>query len=111
MGESVVQGVAGGILGVLIGVAGAMGIARFSPVLKATVGQTGTAGPGGAPPGMAAAIGQAAQTVAVHLTAPVSLQLVALAVGLALAGGVLAGAFGGWRASRLRPADALRRVD
>jgi ABC-type lipoprotein release transport system permease subunit len=41
----------------------------------------------------------------------VSLQLVALAVGLALAGGLLAGAFGGWRASRLRPADALRRVD
>jgi len=112
MGESVVQGVAGGILGVLIGVAGAMAIAHFSPVLKATVGQTGAVGPGGqAPPGMAAALGQAAQTVAVHLTAPVSLQLVALAVGLALAGGVLAGAFGGWRASRLRPADALRRVD
>jgi putative ABC transport system permease protein len=112
MGESVVQGVVGGILGVIIGVAGAIAIAHFSPVLKATVGQTGAAGPGGqAPPGMAAAIGQAAQTVAVHLTAPVSLQLVALAVGLALAGGVLAGAFGGWRASRLRPADALRRVD
>jgi len=112
MGESVVQGVVGGILGVIIGVAGAMAIAHFSPVLKATVGQTSTAGPGGqAPPGMAAAMGQAAQTVAVHLTAPVSLQLVALAVGLALAGGVLAGAFGGWRASRLRPADALRRVD
>ncbi len=113
MGESVVQGVVGGILGVLIGVAGATAIAHFSPVLKATVSQTGAAGgPGGqAPPGMAAAMGQAAQTVAVHLTAPVSLQLVALAVGLALAGGVLAGAFGGWRASRLRPADALRRVD
>ena len=112
MGESVVQGVVGGILGVIIGVAGAIAIAHFSPVLKATVGQTGAAGSGGqAPPGMAAAIGQAAQTVAVHLTAPVSLQLVALAVGLALAGGVLAGAFGGWRASRLRPADALRRVD
>jgi len=112
MGESVVQGVAGGIIGVLIGIAGALAIAHFSPVLKATVGQTTVAGPGGqAPPGMAGGLGQAAQTVAVHLTAPVSLQLVALAVGLALAGGVLAGAFGGWRASRLRPADALRRVD
>jgi len=97
---------------VLIGIAGALAIAHFSPVLKATVGQTTVAGPGGqAPPGMAGGLGQAAQTVAVHLTAPVSLQLVALAVGLALAGGVLAGAFGGWRASRLRPADALRRVD
>lgn len=113
MGESVVQGVVGGLVGVVIGVAGALAIAHFSPLLKATVGQTSTAaGTGGsAPPGMAGALGQAAQTVAVHLTAPVSLQLVALAVGLALAGGVLAGAFGGWRASRLRPADALRRVD
>ena len=77
------------------------------------MGQAGAAaGAGGfAPPGAAQALGRAAQTVTVHLTAPVSGQLVALAVGLALAGGVLAGAFGGWRASRLRPADALRRVD
>lgn len=113
MGESVVQGVLGGLVGVVIGVAGAQMIAHFSPVLKATVGQTATAGgPGGmAPPGMQAALGQAAQTVAVHLTAPVSIQLVLLAVGLALAGGLLAGALGGWRASRLRPADALRRLD
>jgi len=114
MGESVVQGVLGGIIGVMIGVAGAQLIAHFSPVLKATVGQTATAGgPGGfaPPPGMRAALGQTAQTVAVHLTAPVSIQLVLLAVGLALAGGVLAGALGGWRASRLRPADALRRLD
>jgi ABC-type antimicrobial peptide transport system permease subunit len=113
MGESVVQGVIGGVIGVIIGVAGARLIAYFSPVLKATVGQTATTGgPGGfAPPGMRSALGQTAQTVAVHLTAPVSIQLVLLAVGLALAGGLLAGALGGWRASRLRPADALRRLD
>ena len=54
---------------------------------------------------------RAAQTVTVNLTAPVSLQLVGIAVALALAGALIAGAFGGWRASRLRPADALRRVD
>jgi len=114
MGESVVQGVIGGVLGVLIGIAGAQLIAHFSPLLKATVGQTATAGgPGGMarPPGMQAALGQVAQTVAVHLTAPVSIRLVLLAAGLALLGGILAGAFGGWRAARLRPADALRRVD
>jgi putative ABC transport system permease protein len=29
---------------------------------------------------------------------------------LALAGGLLAGAVGGWRVARLRPASALRRV-
>ena len=114
MGESVVQGVIGGVLGVLIGIAAAQLIAHFSPLLKATVGQTATAGgPGGMarPPGMQAALGQVAQTVAVHLTAPVSIRLVLLAAGLALLGGILAGAFGGWRAARLRPADALRRVD
>jgi ABC-type antimicrobial peptide transport system permease subunit len=47
----------------------------------------------------------------VALTAPVSVTTVAIAVGLAVAGGLIAGAFGGWRASRLRPADALRRVE
>jgi ABC-type lipoprotein release transport system permease subunit len=49
--------------------------------------------------------------VTVDLTAPVSLQLIGVAVALALAGALIAGALGGWRASRLRPADALRRVD
>jgi ABC-type lipoprotein release transport system permease subunit len=60
---------------------------------------------------MMEALGGAAQTVTVQLAAPISLDLVLLAVGLALAGGLLAGALGGWRASRLRPADALRRLD
>jgi putative ABC transport system permease protein len=108
LGESVVQGLVGGALGAVIGITGARLIAHFSPVLKASLGQTAQAG---GPPGAPGALSQAAQTVAVHLTAPVSLQLVLLAVGLALTGGVLAGALGGWRASRLRPADALRRVD
>jgi putative ABC transport system permease protein len=30
---------------------------------------------------------------------------------LAVAGGLLAGAFGGWRAAQLRPAAALARVE
>ena len=67
--------------------------------------------PGGGASRHAAGRGQAAQTVTVNLTAPVSLQLIGIAVALALAGALIAGAFGGWRASRLRPADALRRVD
>jgi ABC-type lipoprotein release transport system permease subunit len=36
---------------------------------------------------------------------------VVLAVVLALAGGLIAGTFGGWRAARLRPAAALSRVE
>lgn len=52
----------------------------------------------------------AAKTLDIALTAPVSLTTILVAVALAVAGGLTAGAFGGWRASRLRPADALRRV-
>ena len=46
----------------------------------------------------------------VHLTAQVTLGVIVLAVVLAMAGGLIAGTFGGWRAARLRPADALARV-
>ena len=114
MGESMVQGLIGAVIGVALGVLGARLIAAFSPSLKATLGNAAqaAAGQGGGPAGMGGGpLGQAAQTVTVNLTAPVSLELVAIAVGLALAGALIAGAFGGWRAARLRPADALRRVD
>lgn len=118
LGESIVQGVVGGLVGVGIGVLGAKAIAWCSPTLKATLGssanagasQSGAGGAGG-PAEMARSIGQAAQTVTVHLTSPVSVQLVLIALGLALTGALLAGTVGGWRASRLRPADALRRLD
>ena len=53
----------------------------------------------------------AASAVTVHLNAQVTLAAVALAVVLAIAGGLIAGGFGGWRAARLRPADALARVE
>ncbi len=49
--------------------------------------------------------------MAVHLTAPVTLGAIVLAVVLAMAGGLIAGGFGGWRAARLRPAAALSRVE
>jgi len=42
---------------------------------------------------------------------PRDLGLIALAIGLALLGGLIAGSVGGLRASRLRPADALRHID
>jgi ABC-type lipoprotein release transport system permease subunit len=102
------------VLGVGLGVLGARLIAAFSPALEATMGNALQGAAQGGPPGMQAAadaIGGAARSVTVNLTAPVSLHLVGVAVALALAGALIAGAFGGWRASRLRPADALRRVD
>ena len=45
------------------------------------------------------------------LTAPVTISVIVLAVLLAIAGGLIAGSFGGWRAARLRPAAALARVE
>jgi ABC-type antimicrobial peptide transport system permease subunit len=36
--------------------------------------------------------------------------VILLAVVLAVAGGIIAGIFGGWRAARLRPAAALAKV-
>ena len=114
LGESMVTGVVGAVLGVALGVLSARLIVAFSPGLDATMGDAFQGAAQGGPPGMrqaAEALGGAAQTVTVALTAPVSLELAGTAVSLALAGALIAGAFGGWRASRLRPADALRRVD
>jgi len=54
--------------------------------------------------------GAAGHTVAVHLSAAVSSNVILLAVVLAVAGGIIAGIFGGWRAARLRPVAALAKV-
>jgi ABC-type antimicrobial peptide transport system permease subunit len=110
VGEAIVNGLVGGALGIGLGLVGAYVVTAISPTLQAQLGGGGPAGPGGGSfgggPGR-----QAAKTLEVALTAPVSVTTIALAVALAVAGGLIAGAFGGWRASRLRPADALRRVE
>ncbi|WP_264936628.1 ABC transporter permease [Streptomyces sp. A012304] len=114
VGEAMANGLLGGALGIALGLAGAYAVTAISPTLQAELGGGGggTGGPGGdggfgGGPGRQAA----ARTLDVALTAPVSITTVALAVALAVTGGLIAGAFGGWRASRLRPADALRRVE
>jgi len=73
-------------------------------------GGAGGAGGGGGFGGFRRAAADASHTVAVHLTAPVTIGVIVLAVVLAIAGGVIAGSFGGWRAARLRPAAALAKV-
>ena len=56
---------------------------------------------------------QAARTTseAVSLSAPVGITILLAGFGLAVVGGLLAGAAGAFRAARLRPADALRTVE
>ena len=114
MGESVAIGIIGGAAGVGLGYAGSALVAKVAPVQKATVGQAlGSANPGG--PIRASVLKSVSQstvhTVSVHITAPVTVSVIALAVLLAVAGGLLSGAFGGWRAARLRPAAALGRLE
>jgi ABC-type antimicrobial peptide transport system permease subunit len=139
MGEAVTMGIIGGAIGVGLGLAGAELVTKMSPKLTAVVGQTtgsatpggarqfgfpgagtgggtggtGTFGGGGGGGGFGAAFrnaNAAGHTVAVHLAASVSSNVILLAVVLAVAGGIIAGTFGGWRAARLRPAAALSKV-
>ncbi|MEV7147700.1 ABC transporter permease [Streptomyces sp. NPDC093084] len=122
IGEAMVNGLVGGALGIALGLAGAYVVTEISPTLDGSLGGGGggsaVRGPGGGGGfgggggGFGGGPGrQTAKTLEVALTAPVSVTTIAVAVGLAVAGGLIAGAFGGWRASRLRPADALRRVE
>lgn len=123
-GESLVQGLIGGAAGLVIGLAGIWVVNLLDLTLGGTAGGDfaagGPGGPGGAQGGDAVGgfagggpFGAAAATqtsTEVVLSAPVTVSVIAIAIGLAVLGGLLAGAIGGWRASRLRPAEALRSV-
>lgn len=136
MGEGIALGLAGGVIGLLVGLAGTEIVSAISPTLTATVGSTlatggatafggfgggGSGGFGGGRSGFAGRFGgtrsgaasafDKAHTVLVHLTAPLQGSTIGIAIALAVAGGLVAGAFGSWRAARLRPAAALRRVE
>ncbi|PZF64353.1 ABC transporter permease [Curtobacterium sp. MCBD17_013] len=139
-GESFVQGIIGGVVGAVAGLVGILVINVIAPTISASASSTGTngarggAGTGGGFPGAAATGaanagtsgsgatsggfggaggfggGQTASTTDVVLHAPVTVEIILVAIGLAILGGLLAGVLGGWRASRLRPAEALRSV-
>lgn len=121
-GESLVTGLIGGAAGIAIGLIGIAVINLVAPTLSGSATNGGfdlAAGPGGASgddsAGATRSFGgpmaqAAASTTEVALHAPVTVSVIAIAVGIAVLGGLLAGAIGGWRASRLRPAEALRSV-
>ncbi|GAA4720140.1 hypothetical protein GCM10023216_06220 [Isoptericola chiayiensis] len=133
-GESVVQGLIGGVAGVALGALAVLGINLAGITLTGASGAGGfsfggpdaggQAGGGQLPDGGASGGGPgaggggpfgqvadaASSAVDVVLSAPVSVWIVVAAVGLAVLGGLLAGVVGGWRAARLRPAEALRSL-
>ena len=106
-GESLTTGVLGGIVGVTVGVLGALLIDAFGPKLTAS---SPTAASSGLLGSLAAAT-QRTATSTVSLTAPVGVSVLAIGFALALLGGLIAGTAGAMRAARLRPADALRNVE
>ena len=109
LGESIVTGLIGGLLGIGIGYAGAYAIDKFAPTLTASSSTSDASNTAGGGPGGGGTT-SAAHDITVHLTAPVDISILLLAVGLAILGGLIAGGLGGWRASSLRPADALSKV-
>ncbi|WP_420365060.1 ABC transporter permease [Curtobacterium sp. L3-7] len=129
-GESLVQGLIGGVIGAAAGLIGILVVNVIAPTISASASTStrGAGGGGGMPGGAATAAagsgttggapaggfgGGGASTAAttdVVLHAPVTVEVILLAIGLAILGGLIAGALGGWRASRLRPAEALRSV-
>ena len=107
LGEATVMGIAGGIAGVALALVATKVIGVLSPSLQATMANSA----GSVQQGPGAAASAVANTVTVYLHAAITPQLVGIAVALAMAGALVAGTLGGWRAARLSPADALRRVD
>jgi putative ABC transport system permease protein len=113
LGESVVTGVAGAAAGVALGFAGAAIINMVAPTVSDTVpGASGTVSQAAVKGGATGELDPATapHVLAIPLHSPVTAGVIALAVLLAVAGGLLAGAFGAWRIARLRPADALALV-
>ena len=106
-GESLTTGVLGGIVGVTVGVLGALLIDAFGQKLTAS---STTAASSGLLGSLASAT-QRTATSTVSLTAPVGVSVLAIGFALALLGGLIAGTAGALRAARLRPADALRQVE
>jgi putative ABC transport system permease protein len=140
VGEALAIGVIGGAIGVGLGFLGSALAGHYYHTVTASLGSTtGSATPGGArffgggggfpgggsggsfPAGgsgssgfasrFRALAGAGSHTATVHLTPQITATVIVVAVLLAIAGGLLAGAFGGWRAAQLRPAAALARVE
>lgn len=103
--ETALIGVLAGVVGIAVGYVVSAAVGALSPELSAT--SSGVAAGASQVSGL---FGQTTSTLtrSVSLTAPIHLSTIALGMACALAGALLAGAVGGWRAARLSPAVALR---
>ena len=128
MGESLVTSFIGAVIGLILGLVGIFVVNSVAPTLSAAVARPGRFGAGGpgagfggggggagfTPPaggfgGRGTGFGRAAAnatTLKLHIGMNISTLIVAVAI--AIIGGLIAGSFGSWRASRLSPAVALR---
>lgn len=111
VGESLVSGVIGGVFGLLLGLGGVAAINAWGPTLSASIASAGF-GPGGmrGPGGMPGEQTEAAASQ-IALQAQLDPTMLIAALGFALLGGLLAGAFGGLRAAKLSPVNAFRSID
>jgi putative ABC transport system permease protein len=101
-GESLAQGILGGALGIALGAIASLAVGAFGPTLNASTSTGGSS-----------LLGISARTAtrSVSLSAPVGATVLLIGFGLAVLGGLIAGAAGALRAARLRPADALRQME
>jgi ABC-type antimicrobial peptide transport system permease subunit len=104
--ETLGIGVLGGLAGIAIGVVICLIIGAVGPGLS--VSSTGLAVGASKVSGLLGQTTSATVATTVHLTAPIRPFTIVIAFVGALLGGLIAGAAGGWRASRLSPASALR---
>ncbi|MDP9181605.1 MAG: FtsX-like permease family protein [Actinomycetota bacterium] len=103
--ETALIGVLAGIIGIGTGYVVSAAVGAFSPQLSAT-----SSGVAAGASQVSQLFGQTATSLTrdVSLTAPIHVSTIALGMICALAGALLAGGVGGWRAARLSPAVALR---
>jgi putative ABC transport system permease protein len=108
LGESLATGIAGAAAGTGLGFAGAAIIAAVAPTLSATAPSSTIGSMQQVIQAGGTALGN--RTVVVPLSPSITIGVIVLAVILAMAGSLLAGALGSWRIARLRPAGALTLV-
>jgi ABC-type antimicrobial peptide transport system permease subunit len=119
MGESLVTSFFGAFIGLMIGIVGIFVVNLVAPTLSAEVARPGRFGGGGGggafqPPagdfggGGFGRIAADATTIKLHIAMNTSSLVIAILI--AVFGGLIAGAYGSWKASRLSPAVALRSI-